>query len=274
MTDQPRSYGIVDGSVSATVAEQHVERISLVGYTIVDRQIAADRLQQIAAAVDAVMERQVQEAGGRERLAEIGDEATARCCLAYDDVFLTIATDPLVLEICRLLLGEYVVLTQQNAIVNPPSHAHTQRAYHRDLPYQHFTSSRPIAVSALLCVDAFTQSNGATIVVPGSHKTEPFPSDAVLALTEQPVEALAGSYIVFDAMLFHRAGANRSNAVRRAVNHVYALPFVAQQISIPSMLRGRYADDPALARLLGYDTQPAPSVAGWRERRRPHRRNG
>jgi ectoine hydroxylase-related dioxygenase (phytanoyl-CoA dioxygenase family) len=71
--------------------------------------------------------------------------------------------------------------------------------------------------------------------------------------------------------LFHRAGHNRSAAMRRAVNHVYALPFIGQQISMPDVLQGRYADDPALRRLFGYETKPVASVDDWWARRRARR---
>jgi ectoine hydroxylase-related dioxygenase (phytanoyl-CoA dioxygenase family) len=81
------------------------------------------------------------------------------------------------------------------------------------------------------------------------------------------VTAEPGSCIVFDSMLCHRAGTNTSGRPRRAVNQVFSVPIIAQQISLPSMLAGRYADDPVLARLLGYDSVPAASVLDWRERR-------
>ena len=185
---------------------------------------------------------------------------------------MRLASNANVLAVCRQLLGDYIVLTQQNAIVNPAGRPHHQTACHRDLPYQHFVSSRPLAVSALFCVDAFTRENGATVVLPGTHRIEQFPSDAVIADLERPVEAPAGSFLVFDSMLFHRAGHNGSTMPRRAVNHVYALPFIGQQISIPDVLGGRYADDPALARLLGYETRPAPSLDAWWSSRRARRR--
>jgi hypothetical protein len=51
------------------------------------------------------------------------------------------------------------------------------------------------------------------------------------------------------------------------VNNVFSVPIIAQQISLPSALNGRYSDDPELARLLGYDSTPAASVADWRTRR-------
>jgi ectoine hydroxylase-related dioxygenase (phytanoyl-CoA dioxygenase family) len=160
-----------------------------------------------------------------------------------------------------------VVLMQQNGVINPPRQPHTQLAYHRDLPYQHFVSSRPLAVSALLCLDPFRLDNGATTVIPASHKVEAFPSAEVAAHLDTPVTAEAGSFIVFDAMLFHRAGSNQSDRPRRAVNHVYAVPIIAQQLSLPDALGGRYADDPTLAELLGYGVRPSTSVLQWRERR-------
>lgn len=262
------SYGIVDRTRSQTSAEQHAERIRLLGYSIVEGELAQSQVDAMPGQIDALLERQAGEAGGWDRLRDIGDQGTARCCLAYDGAFVPLATNPAILAICRLLLGDYFVLMQQNAVINAPEQVHTQRAYHRDLPYQHFTSSRPLAISALFCADPFTMENGATHLIPGSHKVEEFPSEPLIDQVEEVVEAAAGSYIVFDAMLFHRAGTNLSDRPRRAVNQVYSLPFIGQQISIPAMLGGRYSDDPALARLFGYDTEPAASVDGWRDRRR------
>lgn len=266
------SYGIRERATSDAAADRHAERVRLVGYTIVDGGFTADEVRRLSARIDALLERQASAAGGLDRLAEIGEQETARCCLAYDEAFLPLATNSAVNDVCRRLLGDYFVLMQQNAVVNPPGRAHTQTAYHRDLPYQHFVSSRPLAVSALFCVDPFTRQNGATVLIPGSHKVEQFPSDATMRDLEAPIEAPAGAYIVFDSMLFHRAGANTSAAVRRAVNQVYALPFIAQQISLPDVLDGRYSDDPGVARLLGYGSTPVRSVEEWWARRRARMR--
>jgi ectoine hydroxylase-related dioxygenase (phytanoyl-CoA dioxygenase family) len=271
VTNQQASYGISEQLGACTSAEEHAERVRLAGFTVVRGRLGGDDLRDLSRRIDALLAQQAREAGGAQRLAEIGEEDTARCCLAYDDAFLGLVIDPIVTEVCRLLLGDYFIVMQQNAVVNPPARSHTQRAYHRDLPYQHFVSSRPLAVSALFCVDAFTRDNGATVVLPGSHKIEQFPSESVVADLESTIEAPAGSFIVFDSMVFHRAGTNGSEAPRRAVNQVYSLPFIAQQVSLPSMLQGRYADDAALARLLGYGTGPVPSVAAWWERRRTRR---
>ena len=181
--------------------------------------------------------------------------------------FCALAAHSGVLALCRELLGDYVILMQQNGVINPSGQGHTQLAYHRDLPYQHFVSSRPLALSALFCIDPFTTETGATTVIPGSHRMEQFPSDAVAAELDTPVSADPGSFIVFDSMVFHRAGENRSGRPRRGVNQVFTTPIIAQQISLPDALQGRYSGDPALARLLGYEVAPSRSVTAWRERR-------
>lgn len=260
-------YGVVERAVAADETGRHAERIRLVGHTILPGRWTPGDIAGFGDRLDRVLAAQVAEFGGPERMEAIGDALTARCPLVYDDEFLQLATFPPLLDLCRALLGEYIVLMQQNGVVNPPGRAHTQTAYHRDLPYQHFVSSRPLAVSALFCIDPFRAETGATVVLPGSHRVEAFPSPAVADTLQTSVEADAGSFIVFDSMLFHRAGRNESSRPRRAVNQVFSVPIVAQQISLPAALGGRHADRPELARLLGYESAPPASVAAWRERR-------
>jgi len=266
MVDALRSYGVNEQEVAAGDVAAHAERIRLAGYCVLAGALSAADTADLAARLDEVLRRQTEEFGS-ERLEQIGDGFTARCPLVDDAAFLKLATHPRLLALVRLLLGEYVVLMQQNGVINPPQEGHTQGAYHRDLPYQHFVSSRPLAISALFCIDPFRTETGATMVIPGSHHVERFPSPEVAASAEVSVNADAGSFVVFDAMLFHRAGDNRSGRVRRAVNNVFSVPIIAQQISLPSALNGRYSDDRELARLLGYDSTPAASVVDWRTRR-------
>jgi hypothetical protein len=260
-------YGIVEQDVGESAAARLAGLIRLVGYAVLPSGFTAGEIADFGERLDRVMARQVEEFGGPQRMAAIGDALTARCPLVYDDAFLALATCPPLLALARVLLGDYVVLMQQNGIVNPPKQGHTQLAYHRDLPYQHFVSSRPLAVSALFCIDPFRVETGATTVIPASHRMEAFPSSDVAAQLDTPVTAEPGSYIVFDSMLFHRAGANVSDRPRRAVNQVFSVPIIAQQVSLPDALDGRHADEPELARLLGYEVTPPRSVLAWRERR-------
>ena len=211
----------------------------------------------IAAAFERARDAQDRLAGGRERLTRIDEHNTIRAPFVHDETFLTLARNSNIMALAAELLGGShesgtFALNQQNGIVNPAHQDYNQGAFHRDLPYQHFASSRPLAINALYCVDAFTPDNGATMVVPGSHRMEPFPSDEGVRALSRQVSAPAGSFIVLDCMVFHSGASNVTDRDRRAVNHVYAMPMIRQQIDIPALLGERPDLDAATRRLLGY----------------------
>jgi ectoine hydroxylase-related dioxygenase (phytanoyl-CoA dioxygenase family) len=263
------AYGIAKRTVAADEADVHVERIALSGYSVIANVVPAPTLERLRDLIDRGLEEQTRHAGGYAALKRLGENDTLRACPALDPLFVEIARHPQVMTLCRRLLGDYFILMLQNAIALPGEmRAHQQASFHRDLPYQHFVSSRPLSINALLCVDAFTVENGCTRVLPGSHKMEPFPSEAVVKCLETPLEAPAGSFLVFDAMLYHGGGTNTSSSPRRGINTAYCLPFMKQQISLPSLLGPDYTTDPALRQFLGYETEPPKSIEGWYEQRR------
>lgn len=269
MTDDRdfRFYGIKESNTAASEIDRHVEEISVSGFTVVPGVIDESELPEAHRRVDSVYEKQASEIGGAQNLRAINDETIARCLLAYDDYFLKLATAPKIMALLEKLLGDYFTLLQQNAIINLPDMVSYQTSWHRDLIYQHFIPSRPIAVSALICLDDFSKETGGTHVLPGTHKLEKFPSQAYVQRHEVAVNAKAGSAIVFDSMLFHRGGVNASKHPRRGLNHLYSLPFIKQQIDLPRILDGKYADDDFLRKFLGYESQAAEDVVQWRTKR-------
>ena len=133
--------------------------------------------------------------------------------------------------VSRLITGKFY-LNQQNLVINPPmSKNYTQLKYHRDLPYQHYVSSRPLAINALYAVDDFTIENGATFVIPASHKVEKFPTQNYLESTQLQVTVKAGTFLVLDCMLFHAAAPNQSSNARIGLNHVFTSVMFAPQIN-------------------------------------------
>jgi ectoine hydroxylase-related dioxygenase (phytanoyl-CoA dioxygenase family) len=248
---------------------RHIEEIALDGYTVLPDVLSNRELQLARAKIDQIYETQVAELGGLQYLEAIGDIYTAACLLAYDEFFLSLATKPRVLALVEHFLGDYFTLMMQNGIINVPEVGDDQNPgrWHRDLGYQHFTSSRPLGITALYCIDDFKEETGGTRVLPGSHKAEVFPSEEYIQRHQHTVEARAGSAIIIDVMLYHRGGHNRSEHVRRGVNNIYTLPLIKQQISLPSILKGRYREDTFLSKLLGYDSETDASVQEFRQRR-------
>lgn len=263
VVDVPR-YGVHAQVQGETDIDRAVESIKLVGYAVVDGGYSDRELGDISAAFDRSLLAAHARFGGQEALAKMDEHNTIRAPMAIDRAFLDLARNASVLSVARRLVGDYIVLNQQNGIVNPANaQRYNQAAFHRDLPYQHFVSSRPLAVNALFCLDQFTLDNGATLVVPASHKSEAFPSNEMVRAMQAPITAKAGSFIVLDAMLFHSGGINRTGQARRAVNHLYTIPLIRQQIDLPAYLGQDFSSDPDIRRLLGYDVQTPASAEAF-----------
>lgn len=263
-------YGVRERRADGDATDLHAEELQRDGYTVLEGVFSAAHMAALAGRLDTLLERQTAECGGEAALQRARDADLLRCPLAYDESLLEVACAAPVMAVAQRLLGENVVLLMQNAVVNRPRREQAQSRYHRDLNYQHWTSSRPLALNYLVCVDRFFVEGGATWVLPGSHRDEAFPSSAYVRRHERPIEAEPGAVVMMDAMLFHRSGHNTTeHHTRRAVNHVVGAPLLAQQIDIPRMLaqQGRdHSADPFLSRFLGYRWNPAPDVRNWRER--------
>ncbi|MEO8855752.1 MAG: phytanoyl-CoA dioxygenase family protein [Burkholderiaceae bacterium] len=257
-------YGIAEQTQLADDSARCVEEISIRGYTVIPDLLSHAALVELRNKIDAVYEIQ-ERTFGKEALAAIGELDACRAPLLYDFDFIDVAQHPIALQIVRRFLGDWFILNLQNSVINRAGKNHHQSAWHRDLPYQNFVISTPIALNVLWAVDAFSEDSGGTYVLPFSHKLTALPSDAYIRSNQVVLVAPAGSAILFDSMLIHRAGANRSASARRAINHLYTTPIIKQQYDFPRALSHMQdVIDPQLQRLLGFTSQVPIDDKAWR----------
>ena len=198
------TYGVRIREPDQDDAGLYAEEIRRVGFTVIPGVYQEAQMEQAAKCLDRLLDIQTEECGGPEAVGRARDSDLIRCPLAYDESMLAYACEPIVLEVSKRLLGESLVLLMQNAIINQPAKKQEQSRYHRDLNYQHWTSSRPLALNYLVCVDPFFEAGGSTWVLPGSHLQESFPSTRFVERHEVSLETNRGAIIMMDAMLFHR----------------------------------------------------------------------
>ncbi|HEX7843708.1 MAG TPA: phytanoyl-CoA dioxygenase family protein [Kofleriaceae bacterium] len=260
-------YGVLPQHVLTSDLDRCLEELSIRGFTVIDGVVGEDELATLRTKLDLAYQAQRAEAAEEFALEDIQEENQVRAPLCYDDHFLEIARSPRVIEAIRRTLGNYFLIHLQIGIINMPGTQNRQSVWHRDLLYQDFVISRPLAVSVMLCLDDFTAETGGTRVVPFTHKVERMPSREFVEKHAVTIEARAGSVFLMDSMLIHMAGYNASSRVRRGLNTIYASGLLKQQISFGSQLDGKHKDDPFLNMLLGYDAEPSKSVLEWRKRR-------
>ena len=113
----------------------------------------------------------------------------------------------------------------------------------------------PMCVQTMLMVSDFTEANGATRLVPGSHMTGFQPDQSVPHIVPSiAAEAPAGTIAIWEGRTWHSAGANTSNEIRFGMPTLYAAP---QMRTLMNFTYGTKKDvlakaTPDLKRLLGF----------------------
>ena len=201
--------------------------------------------------------------------------------VARGAVFERLTEHPRILAILDALLEPSYLLSASQAINILPGE--TAQAVHADdLFYRIARPRKAVSIATIWAVDDFTAANGATQIIPGSHRWSdadvesflysidfqtrdpeqriPRPDWAPEDLRRQLVDAVmpAGSVIVFLGTLIHRGGANRTDRPRLALSNQYCEPWARPQenyfLSIPAE-RAR-AVSPRVQQLLGYSIHP------------------
>ncbi len=256
------SYGILQQNLPKSTLEEAVEQVRNLGYAVIDSGCTVSELLVISEEFRRIREYYI-ETYGESKLRSLNEFYTVRSPLTHGgEVFIRLALNENLLSILKKLITGKFILNQQNGLINPPQKTYNQGVWHRDLPYQHFISSTSLAINALFCVDDFTFENGATFVLPASHKVEAFPSKSYVRRSAIQVEAKAGSFLVLDGMLFHAGGANKTRSERRAVNHLYNIPYFKQQINIPMNMKNASLSAEAKD-ILGFNYMESSSVAQY-----------
>lgn len=260
------AYGILQQDQFSSEFEEVAEQVRRLGYAILDSGYTSEQLQEISEEFD-LTRKQYLRTWGESRLKSLNEFHTIRALLTHGGAtFVQLAMNRNLMVVLQQLIAGIFILNQQNGIINPPGETYNQGAWHRDLPYQHYVSSTPLAVNALFCVDDFNFENGSTFVLPASHKSSAFPSVNYLNRNAVQINAKAGQYILLDCMLFHSGGFNKSTKERRAVNHVFNIPYFKQQISLPENLLADDLSSEARA-LFGFNVQESASIANFLDSR-------
>lgn len=225
------------GVTAQTISQQHRAELDDQGFTIFYDVIDAAWLQALQDKFEALMEAEGDQAGievhqmpGIRRLADLVNKG---------DVFDQIYIHPIVLATAYQIIKRPFRLVSLNG--HDPLSGHGQQSLHsdfsglRDGVTFHLTNS-------LWMLDDLTVENGATRVVPGSHRWAEKPGDQLDDLTaphpaEAYITAPAGSVAVFNGQIWHGSTHNHSGRKRRVLHCAFAAREHKQQTDQRAYLR-------------------------------------
>lgn len=226
------------------------------GFVLLPHAMGAELLAALRARLHELLREEGDRAG-----AEFRQEAHAHRLANLVDkgpIFARAVSLPLVLDGVRHVLGPDMKLSSLNARSADPFSEEGQ-PLHVDM------GALPDERGYWVCntvwlLDDFTPDNGATRVIPGSHRWGRRPQDVLPdPMAPHPAERLvtgpAGSIVVMNAHLWHGGTANRTASPRLAMHAFYCRRDKPQQQYQKQLLRPetQAALDPGLRELLALD---------------------
>ena len=223
----PRRETAPSGEIEMLTADiqSHANRIRDDGFTVIEHAASPELVEGLKAALERT-----------ERDHNLGYAKTSfegfktvriNNLLTYDDIFWEVPLHENVLPVVERVLDRECLLSSFCSLVLGPGQE--AQPIHEDtqlipLPRPHI----PITINAIWALSDFRQDNGATRIVPGSHKYDSSPEygkeyDTVTATMP------AGSVMLFDSALWHGGGANTSDARRFAFSCAYCWGWMRQQ---------------------------------------------
>ena len=234
------------------------------GLCVVEGVLAGDMLVEIRKAMYRARDAIHAEAGA-DRLRAAGELGVLRIMLRFESIFFRLLELPQLQAIVDATVSDTAVLHLQNGFILPSFESGAapkvfQNSFHRDFP--RYLNGYLASVNALFAIDAFSPSNGATYVVPGSQQQAEPPPAGHVTRSQVPVTCDAGSMLVFDSTLWHAAGTNTSGRDRLAINHQFTRSWIKQQIDYVRALGEEVIlrQPPRTQQLLGYYTRIVTSL--------------
>ncbi|WP_158674576.1 phytanoyl-CoA dioxygenase family protein [Streptomyces hoynatensis] len=216
------TFGVQDGLSASGLTGEQRRSIEEEGYVILPGVLSEEECDLLSRTVDEIW---VDERLGETHSYEPGVRFVPNL-LRYSTVFERCVAEPRVLEAVRAVLGPGIRLNRILGRRSDPGHGNQPL---HDLKRRR---GRPFTkANTIWCLDAFTEVNGATRLIPGSHLSgEPFLSRCEDPLRAHPDERLAlaprGSVVVHNSHLLHGGTLNRSDAPRRSIHTAYTTPEV------------------------------------------------
>ncbi len=177
------------------------------------------------------------------------------------------ALDPLVLGVLDRVLGHCQLSAPTGIEIGPGELA--QVLHHDDAIYPLPRPHPEVVLNTMWALDDFTEANGATRVIPGSHRWAGEQPDT--HTPSVPAEMRAGSVLFYVGSVWHGGGANTTDRARLGVILEYVASWLRPQenhfLGVPRDVVARLPE--RLQELLGYNIRPP--FMGYVDGRHPRR---
>lgn len=229
---------------------EHQARIDRDGYTILEDAIEPDLVDALA--TDLVRLEELFEVVPSDNSFEGAKTVRIYNLLAFGKLYEAIPVHPEVLPVVERVLDPGCLVSSLSSIsIDPGESAQPIHADDQLIPLA--KPHAPTVCNTMWALTDFTEANGATRVIPGSHRRDHSP-DYGHPYDSIPAEMPKGSVLVWHGSLWHGGGANTTGTRRVGIAMNYCAGFIRQQenqqLGIPREIAAGFS--PRLRELCGY----------------------
>jgi ectoine hydroxylase-related dioxygenase (phytanoyl-CoA dioxygenase family) len=266
--------------------EAHMKAIAEKGYTVIPGQIDAEMLARLNAAADRAIQAvdSAMLSGVKPTHTEINPYVHAvRCFYCWDRSCRELLEHDTVQALSQAVLGDARLWDMSILEARPmPGDAELGPFdWHRDFPMS-IDDEGQSYLWVFVCLTDTTADNGATWVIPASHRDASIPQPKPGAVSDTPpptavqLTACAGDIIAFNPVMLHKVGENRSLAYRRLaliglcragrsplLNHWAIAAYSVQREASDRLRRLLYTNVPKLDEVWDVLPDGWPSATKW-----------
>lgn len=221
------------------LSKDEIQNLDRNGYVSLGQLLSASEVQAVNKRIDELILEEGEDAGselfdskyirhpkeeGADRLADLVNKG------ALFDKFYT---HPKVLAAIEAVLGNSYKLSSLNYRAAKPGHGlqNLHVDYGNTVPEGSYK-----VCNTLWLLDDFTENNGATRIVPGTHKSKLLPHE-VIKDTSLPhadeilIQAPVGSVFIFNSHVWHGGTTNRTENYRRSIHSYFCTVDQPQQLN-------------------------------------------
>lgn len=208
--------------------EETLSRLKWDGWCVVEGVIPDDEVSTVRESVLATV-----------KVAESATDPTRAMkvvrgsLINVDQSFAPYVSDPRIVRVAEALWGKHVKITITTTVVNFPGNR--PAGWPSDWPFNQKHAAivpapypdTPMLITVIFMLVDFTNENGGTLIVPGSHRipsnwTSDFGENNLSPHPSQTqITGSAGSVLIFDSRMWHAVATNNSDQPRAAVTVRY-----------------------------------------------------
>ena len=178
------------------------------------------------------LENAIQQEVAYHKTTNFSDYGMVLVCSLYGGKFIEIFDNSILIDGMNALLGDGCILYAYTSSSMPPDKSNYSKRIHVDSP-RFISNDYYTNAGAMVILDDFTEQNGATWYLEGSHKITEAPDEKYFYSNARRLTAKAGSIWFLNPRLWHAGGVNHTDKWRHAFTMNICRPWMKQRIDIP-----------------------------------------